>query len=168
VGNDTAREEPAGRVILAAVMGAHGLKGDVRLKLFAEGIASLKRHARLHVGERLLTLQSVAAGKAPIARFAEISDRNAAEALRGSLISVERSELPPLEEGEYYYADLIGLECVDGAGAVLGAVVGVENFGAGDIIEIELPDGKRTMVPYRAGIADLVDGRIRIDPEFLA
>jgi 16S rRNA processing protein RimM len=143
------------------------VQGDVRLKLFSESIDSLRRHARLRVGDRLLTVQRIAAGKTPVARFAEISDRDAAEALRGSLVSVDRSQLPALEEGEYYHADLIGLECVDQVDALLGEVVGVENFGAGDIIEIERSDGKRAMVPYRDGIADLVDGKIVVDPEFI-
>ena len=66
-----------------------------------------------------------------------------------------RSALPPLGEGEYYHADLIGLPCVSADGEALGTVVAVENFGAGDILEIERPDGKRAMIPFRAGIADL-------------
>jgi len=109
-----------------------------------------------------------AAGKTPVARFAEISDRAAAEQLRGSIVAVPRSALPPLEEGEYYYADLLGLACESQAGESLGVVVAVENFGAGDVIEIEKPDGKRTMVPFRKDVADLVSGKIVVDPVFLA
>ena len=60
------------------------------------------------------------------------------------------------------------LEHADAAGEPLGSVVAVDNFGAGDIVEIEKPDGKRTMVPFRAGIADLVDDRLVVDPLFLA
>jgi 16S rRNA processing protein RimM len=156
------------RVTLAAIAGAHGIGGEVRLKLFAEGIESLKRHAEVRVGERTLTLASVKAGKAPIVRFSEIEDRSAAEALRGELLTVPRSALPPLEEGEYYHADLIGLPCESDAGDPLGSIVAVENFGAGDIIEIEKPDGRRTMVPFREGVADLREGRVVVDPEFLA
>lgn len=157
------------QITLAAVAGAHGISGEVRLKLFAETIESLKRYKAVQVGERKLTLQWVKAGGAtPIARFAEINDRSAAEALRGRLVTVARSELPPLEAGEYYQADLIGLPCESLEGAVLGTVVAVENFGAGDIIEIEKQDGKRTMVPFREGIADLAGGRIVVDPLFLA
>jgi 16S rRNA processing protein RimM len=106
-------------------------------------------------------------GGMPIARFAEIENRNAAEALRGQLVTIPRSALPPLEEGEYYHADLIGLPCEAAGGERLGTVVAVENFGAGDIIEIEKVDGRRTMVPFREGTADLADGKIRIDPIFL-
>ncbi len=157
------------RVILAAVAGAHGIGGEVRLKLFAESIDSLKVHKRLFAGERALTLKSVKpGGKAAIARFAEIADRGAAEALRGTTLSVPRDELPALGEDEYYHADLIGLPCVDAAGAALGSVVAVENFGAGDLLEIERPDGKRALIPLRPGIADLTEGRITADPAFLA
>jgi 16S rRNA processing protein RimM len=159
----------ADQVILAAVAGAHGVGGEVRLKLFAEGLDSLKRHKTVFAGDRPLTLKAVRPGSAgAIARFAEIVDRGAAEALRGSLLSVPRDALPPLEAGEYYHADLIGLSCVDAAGASLGAVAAVENFGAGDLLEIERPDGKRALIPFRIGIADLVDGRIVADPAFLA
>lgn len=156
-------------VILAAVAGAHGVGGEVRLKLFAEGLDSLKRHKTLLAGDRPLTLKSVRPGSAgAIARFAEIVDRGTAEALRGTLLSIPREALPPLAEGEYYHADLLGLACVDAAGAPLGTVVAVENFGAGDLLEIEKPDGKRALIPFRAGIADLADGRIVADPAFLA
>ena len=157
------------QVTLAAIAGAHGISGEVRLKLFAEGIDSLRRHQAVQVGARRLTLKSVKpGGGGAIARFAEIGDRTAAEGLRGQLLTVPRSALPPLEEGEYYHADLIGLPCESAAGEALGTVVAVENFGAGDIIEIEKPDGRRTMVPFRAGIADLAGGRIVVDPLYLA
>jgi 16S rRNA processing protein RimM len=155
-------------VALAAVAGAHGIGGEVRLKLFAESADSLRRHSRVRVGERLLTLVSIKGDRTPIARFAEIADRTAAEALRGQLLTVPRSELPPLGEGEYYHSDLLGLPCESAAGELLGRIVAVEDFGAGDILEIEKPDGRRSMVPFRDGIADLVDGRIVLDPEFLA
>jgi 16S rRNA processing protein RimM len=158
-----------GQVTLAAVAGAHGIGGEVRLKLFAEGLDSLKRHKILFAGDRPLTLKSVKPGSAgAIARFAEIADRGAAEALRGTLLTVPRSALPPLEPGEYYHADVIGLPCQGPDGTLLGTVVAVENFGAGDIIEIEKPDGKRFMIPFRPGIADLEPGRVVADPAFLA
>jgi 16S rRNA processing protein RimM len=140
----------------------------VRLKLFAAGVESLKRQKEVRVGERSLTLVSLREGANPIARFAGIGDRTAAESLRGQLITIPRTALPPLEEGEYYHAELLGLPCVSAAGGPLGTVVAVENFGAGDIIEIEKPDGRRTMVPFRDGIADLAEDRIVVDPEFLA
>jgi 16S rRNA processing protein RimM len=155
-------------VALAAVAGAHGIAGEVRLKLFAAGLDSLKRHKQVRVGGRALTLTSLKPAKQPIARFAEIADRTAAEGLRGQLVSISRAALPPLEEGEYYHADLIGLPCESAAGEAFGTVVAVENFGAGDLLEIEKPDGRRALVPFRPGIADLTRGRIVADPEFLA
>lgn len=160
---------PEPQVTLAAVAGAHGIGGEVRLKLFAERLDSLKRHKVVHAGERALTLKSVKPGGAgAIARFAEVADRAAAEALRGQLLTVPRSALPPLEQGEYYHADLVGLSCEDRAGAPLGTVVAVENFGAGDLLEIEKPGGKRALIPFRPGIADLEEGRVVADPAFLA
>jgi 16S rRNA processing protein RimM len=155
-------------VALAAVAGAHGIGGEVRLKLFAESVDSLRRHEKVRVGTRELTVAAVREAVQPIVRFAEIGDRNAAEALRGQLVTVPRAALPPLGEGEYYHADLIGLACESRSGEPLGTVVAVENFGAGDLLEIERPDGRRVLVPFRDGIAELVDGRIVADPEFLA
>lgn len=160
----------ADAVTLAAIIGAHGIGGEVRLKLFAESLESLRRHQSVSAGDRVLTLKSVkaAGGGAPIARFAEVTDRDGAEALRGTLLSVPRSALPPLADGEYYHADIIGLACVDQGGEPLGAVVAIDNFGAGDVLEIERPGGRRAMVPFKAGVADLVGGRILVDPVFLA
>ena len=157
------------RIALAAVAGAHGVKGELRLKLFSDGVESLSRHQKLHVGgveRRLLSIRD--SGKMAVARFEGIADRSAAEALRGSLVEVDRSALPPLEEGEYYHADLIGLSVVDSKGTAVGTVTAVENYGAGDLLEIEAADGKRSLIPYREAIADLVDGLIVIEPDFLA
>ena len=160
---------PEDQVTLAAVAGAHGIGGEVKLKLFAESAESLNRHKAVQVGARQLTLKSVKPrGVGAIARFAEIGDRSSAEKLRGELVTVPRSALPPLEEGEYYHADLLGLPCESLEGEPLGTIVAVENFGAGDIIEIEKPDGKRAMVPFREGVADFADGRVVVDPLFLA
>ena len=157
------------RVALAAVAGAHGIKGELRLKLFSAGADSLAHHATVFIGGREVRLESVkAAGKGVIARIEGVGDRSAAEALRGQLVEVDRSALPPLEEGEYYYADLIGLPCADSSGASVGTVVAVENFGAGDLLEIETEGGKRSLIPFKPGIADLDGRRIVVDAEFLA
>jgi 16S rRNA processing protein RimM len=157
------------RVALAAVAGAHGVKGEVRLKLFSDRAESLARHERLFVGgaeRRLLSVRD--GGKTAVARFEGVADRAAAEALRGSLVEIDRVALPPLEEGEYYFADLIGLPCVDHAGRRVGTVMAVENFGAGDLLEVEAEDGRRSLIAFKPGIADFADGRVTLDPEFLA
>jgi 16S rRNA processing protein RimM len=140
-------------VVLAAVVGAHGITGEVRLKLFTE---ELKRYPNLHAGPRALTLKALRPGpNGAVARFAEVTDRNAAEALRGTQLAVPRSELPPLADGEYYHADLVGQEAISSDGEALGRVVSVENYGAGDLIEIERADGRRFLVPVGAGVDDL-------------
>lgn len=159
-------------VTLAAVAGAHGVTGEVRLKLFGEGVVALKRHKVFNQGA--LTLKSVRDDNkgGAIARFAEVADRNAAEALRGTLLTVHRSELPPLADGEYYHADLIGLAAVSDIGEALGTVVAVENFGAGDILEIERPPvdgvgGNRFMVPMtETAVREWNDERVVIAAGF--
>jgi len=157
------------RIALAAVAGAHGVNGELRLKLFSESAGNLGAHAKLYVGgaeRRLLSVRD--SGKAAVARFEGVSDRSAAEALRGSLIEIDRSALPPLEEDEYYHVDLIGLQAVDREGQGIGIVVAVENYGAGDLLEIETEGGKRSLIPFKPQIADLQDDRVVLDPEFLA
>jgi 16S rRNA processing protein RimM len=137
-------------VTLAAIAGAHGVTGEVRLKLFGEGVETLSAHRAFNDGALTLkTLRDDGKGGA-VARFTEVADRTAAEQLRGTVLTVPRSALPPLGEGEYYHADLLGLAAVSDAGEPLGTVIAVENFGAGDVLEIERTDGKRFMVPMRA------------------
>ncbi|WP_232834060.1 MULTISPECIES: ribosome maturation factor RimM [unclassified Sphingomonas] len=151
-------------VTLAVVVGAHGIHGQVRLKVFADDIAGYRRF-----NGGALTLKSAQAGpNGTIARFAEVPDRTAAEALRGTELTVPRSALPPLGEGEYYHADLIGLPVETPEGETLGRVVLVENFGAGDVIEIERPTGKRFMVPMRPeAVPDWSPERLVVDPAFV-
>ena len=132
-------------VTLAVVIGAHGVTGEVRLKVFAEALTAPRSF-----NGGALTLKSLRPGSnGAIARSAETADRNAAEALRGTELTVPRGSLPPLGEGEYYHVDLLGLAAVSDAGDPLGTVVAIDNFGAGDVIEIERPGGKRFMVPMR-------------------
>jgi len=157
------------RIALAAVAGAHGVKGEVRLKLFSDSVESLSRHKELYVGgakRRLLSVRD--SGKTAVVRFEAVGDRSAAEALRGSLVEVDRSALPALEEDEYYHADLIGLAAFDREGNAVGTVAAIENYGAGDLLEIEFEDGRRSLIPFQPGIAELQGDRIVLDPEFLA
>jgi 16S rRNA processing protein RimM len=152
-------------VTLAVIIGAHGVTGEVRLKLFTEDVEGVKAHNSFNDGA--LTLKSVRPGNNIIARFAEITDRNTAEAARGTELTVPREALPPLGEGEYYHADLLGLRCVSTEGADLGMCVAIENFGAGDVIEVERPDGKRFMVPMKAEAVPEWGERIVIDAAFV-
>jgi 16S rRNA processing protein RimM len=140
---------PASRpVVMAAVAGAHGIAGEVRLKLFTASVENLRPHRRFDAAGRALTLETVRPGpQGAVARFAEVGDRTAAEALRGTVLTVPRDSLPELPPGEYYWHDLLDLPVVDEAGAALGRVVGVENFGASDVIEIELAGGRLVLVP---------------------
>ena len=152
-------------VTLAVIIGAHGVGGEVRLKVFAEDVASLKAHKAFNDGG--LTLKSLRDGNNIIARFAEIADRTMAEKMRGTELTVPRDTLPPLAEGEYYHADLIGLPAVSTQGDDLGRVVAVENFGAGDVLEIERPDGGRFMVPMTAEAVPEWGTQVIIDAGFV-
>lgn len=160
-------------VTLAAITGAHGVTGEVRLKLFGEGLASFKPHKSFNDGA--LTLKKVRDDNkgGAVARFAEIADRTAAEKLRGTTLTVSRDALPPLGEGEYYHADLIGLAAVSDSGEPLGEVIDVHNFGAGDVIEIRqsASGGKKAktfMVPMRAeAVPKWDDGKLTINSDFV-
>lgn len=126
---------------LAAVTGAHGVAGEVRLKLFGEGVDALAEHKSFTAkgSDRTLTLKKIRSDNkgGAIVRFAEVSGRGAAEKLRGTVLCIARDALPSLDEGEYYFADLIGLAVFTDSGEAVGRTVDVQNFGATDIIEIE-------------------------------
>ena len=132
---------------LAAIIGAHGVSGEVRLKLLGEGVESLNAIKIFSDGALILSSIREDGRGGAIARFEGVSGRTAAEALRGTALTAPRDALPPLGEGEYYHADLVGLAAVTDAGAPIGSVVEVLNYGATDIVEIERADGKRFMVP---------------------
>ena len=155
-------------VTLAAISGAHGVTGEVRLKLFGEGWETLKAHTTFNDGALTLTkLRDDMKGGA-VARFAEVADRGAAEALRGTVLTAPRNALPPLEEGEFYHSDLLDLQVIDDAGREVGTVVAVENFGATDILEIERPDGKRFMVPLtQQAVPEWNAERLVVSAEFV-
>ena len=161
-------------VTLAAISGAHSLTVEVRLKLFGEGVGSLKRFRAFNNGA--LTLEKLKDdGKGgAIARFAEVTDRTQAERLRGTALTVPRDALPPLAEGEYYYTDLLGLPAISTDGAALGTCIAVENFGAGDVLEIqraaeEGKPGTKFMVPMRAeAVPEWDEQRLVITAAFAA
>lgn len=133
-------------VTLAVVTGAHGVTGEVRLKLFTDTVDGLKAHKAFNGGA--LTIKSLRATPyGATARFAEVADRTAAEKLRGTELTVPRESLPALAEGEYYHTDLIGLACRTSDGEDVGTCIAIDNFGASDVLEIERPDGRTFMVP---------------------
>lgn len=137
------------RIALAVIIGAQGVTGEVRLKLFADSIDSLKVHKNFNDGA--LTLKSIRHHKTGgVARFAEIIDRNAAEAARGTELTVPRAALPEIAEDEYYHADIIGLSCVSSVGDKLGKICAIYDYGAGGVFEIERSDGSKFMVPAHA------------------
>lgn len=126
---------------LAAITGAHGIHGEVRLKLFGEGVEALSAHKALGAkgSDRVFTLKKIRSDNkgGAVARLAEATNRAEAERLRGTVLTVARKALPALEEDEYYHADLIGLTVVTDAGEAVGAIISVHNYGATDILEIE-------------------------------
>ena len=156
-------------VTLAAVTGAHGVTGEVRLKLLGEGFAALKLHKQFNDGAlSIQKLRDDGKGGA-IARFSEIADRTAAEKLRGTVLTVPRGAMPSLEDGEFYHSDLLDLPVVTHAGEAVGRVCAVENFGATDIVEIERTDGGKFMVPLtEQAVPEWNAERLVISPDFVA
>lgn len=160
-------------VVLAAVAGAHGVRGEVRLKLFTSSADQLALHRQFEAGGLRLRLQAVRGTPGgAVARFAEIADRTAAEALRGTLLTVPRASLPPLAEGEHYWHDLIGREVATTEGEAIGHVSSVENYGASDLLEITRRNGTRLLVPFLATVVTEVmteaGAQLRIGGEWLA
>lgn len=159
-------------VTLAAIIGAHGVTGEVRLKLFGEGVAGLSRHKTFNDGALTLVKVRDDGKGGAIARLAQSASRADAESLRGTVLTVPREALPPLAEGEFYHADLLGLPVVTDAGDTVGTVLAIENFGASDIIEItrEPPPEKGTktfMVPMiPAAVIGWDDNRLVIGAAF--
>ena len=123
-------------VTLAAIIGAHGVAGEVRLKLFGDGVPALAKHKSFNDGAiTLVKVRDDGKGGA-IARLAECNSRGDAEKLRGTALPVPRDALPPLGSGEFYHADVLGLPVVTDTGEPVGTVLAIENFGATDIVEI--------------------------------
>lgn len=155
-------------VLLAAVIGAHGLKGEVKVKTFTEAPDALTRYGTLHLKDgRKLDIAHVHATKPgeAIVAFKGVGDRTAAEYLKGEELFVSRAMLPALEAQEFYHADLVGLNAEDAEGRMLGKVHAIHNFGAGDVIEIARPDGDTVLLAFtrdNVPTIDLEAGRIVI------
>jgi 16S rRNA processing protein RimM len=153
-------------VLLAAVIGAHGLKGEVRLKTFTEAPETLARYERLHARDgRVFTLLRIKPAKESeaVAAFGEVVDRATAEGLKGLEFFVARDVLPAPQENEFYHTDLIGLVAMDAADREIGRIAAVHNYGAGDVIEIARGEGDTVMLPFAKDfvpVVDLAAGRV--------
>jgi 16S rRNA processing protein RimM len=153
-----------------AVIGApHGIRGEVRVKTFTGDPLALGDYGPLQAadGRRFEVLDIRPAGTVVVVRFKSVGDRNAAEALNGTELFVDRSALPDdTEEGEFYHADLVGLAVRDETGEPVGKVVAVQNFGGGDILEIVHGGTKGVLIPFTEAAVPEVDvaaGFVRID-----
>jgi 16S rRNA processing protein RimM len=151
-----------GRKILVGIIGAaHGVKGELRVKTYTAEPRAIGDYGPLTTddSDTSLTVAALRPLKDDmvVVRFREIRDRNAAEALTNRPLYVDRAALPPPEEEEFYNADLIGLAARTDAGRRLGRVIGVANFGAGDLLEIAPDDGDTLLVPFTKSFVPIVD-----------
>jgi 16S rRNA processing protein RimM len=147
-------------VLLAAIIGAQGLKGEVKARLFTAAPDALPRYGELHTrGGRKLKITAFRAAKAgeAVIAFEGVDDRNAAEALKGAELFVDRAALPKTEEDEFYHADLIGLEARDADGRVLGKVTSLHNYGASDVIELARADGDSVLLAFSRETVPVLD-----------
>ncbi len=162
--------DPADLVLVGAIIGAFGLKGDVRVRPFTADPQSIAHYGPLYDahGRKVLTPQRVRLLKQEVALWGpECPDRTAAERLKGVGLHVPRVRLPELAEDEFYHVDLLGLDVQHADGRFLGRVRQVVNYGAGDLLEIDAATGGEPwLCPLAAGMAevDLEAGRVIVDP----
>ncbi len=154
---------------MAQIGAAHGLRGGMHVRSFTGDPQAFATYGALETEDRALRLEieSVRPSKDGfIVRFHEVTKREAAEALRNVNLYVDRDALPAAEDGEFYHADLIGLAAVTSSGDTLGEVIAIHNFGAGDIVELQLKDGGNTMLAFDEATVPQVDiagGRIVVE-----
>ena len=150
----------AGRKIcVGAVIGAKGVRGEVRIKSFTASPGDIGAYGPVATEDgRQFRLKVTGHAKdAVIARLDGIADRDAAEALKGTQLYVGRAALPPPEDGSYYHTDLIGLAASLTTGEALGKVTAVFNFGAGDMLEVTKPGGDTELIPFPGPAIEAVD-----------
>jgi 16S rRNA processing protein RimM len=151
---------------VAQIGAAHGLRGGVHLRSFTEDPQAFATYGPLETEDRSrrLEIESVRPTKDGFTvRFHGLTKREAAEALRNVNLYIDRTALPPAEDGEFYHADLIGLAAVTSSGETLGEVIAIHNFGAGDIVELRMKDDSTTMFAFDETTVPQVDiagGRI--------
>lgn len=161
-----------GAVLLGRLGAPHGVRGEIRLQSFTADPAAISTYGPLF--DASLARRFVIASLRPlgkdmfVARLEGVCDRTGAEALTGVALYLPREALPAPEEDEFYLADLEGLRAQTRAGATLGVVIGVRNFGAGDILEIAPPEGGETLLlPFTKAVVPIVDiagGRVVVEP----
>ena len=157
-------------VQMAVIGAAHGIKGELRVKTFTGDPLALADYGPLFAkdGRAFQILDIRPAGTVVVVRFKGVGDRNAAEALAGTELFVDRSVLPDDgEEDEFYHADLIGLEVRDETG-VIGRVVAVHNFGGGDILDVTLAGRKGVLIPFTQAAVphvSIADGFVEVNPQ---
>jgi 16S rRNA processing protein RimM len=155
------------RILLGRIAGPHGVRGDVLIESYASEPRAIASYGPLESedGTRQFEVSVVrVTPKGVVARIAGVNDRTVAEALKGLSLYVDRARLPAAEEGAYYHADLIGLNAEDRDGRRIGTVIAVENYGAGDILELRLEGKSKTeLIPFADAFVPVVDiagGRI--------
>lgn len=160
-------------VVLGVVIGAQGIRGEVKVKTFTAEPEAIGDYGPLQDAgggrQFKLTVRRVAKGDVVIASIEGVQDRNAAEALKGTELHVQRDALPQAEPGEFYHADLVGLQAVMVGGRGLGQVVAVHNFGAGDMLEVKTDSGRSAMVPFTDDAVpevDIAGGKLVVEPAF--
>ena len=161
----------AERICVAQIGGAHGLRGEVRLKSFTADPLAVSNYGLLTTedGSATFEIEAVRPAKGHlIARFRGVNDRNTAERLVNVRLFVPRERLPTPAPDEFYHADLIGLSAVTADGTEIGTVVAIHDFGAGDILELQSQAGGATvMVPFTAAFVpsvDIASGHIVVAP----
>jgi 16S rRNA processing protein RimM len=154
-------DHPSPLILLGHISTAQGIRGEVVIKSYTADPEDIAAYGPLldETGTRAFVITVVrVTKKGVIARIGGVSDRNAAEALRGAKLYIPRDRLPETEEDEVYHADLIGLEAVTTDGEVVGEIIAVQNFGAGDLLEIRLAGQRRTeFVPLDAHFVPQID-----------
>lgn len=154
-------------MLLGVVIGAQGLKGEVKVKTFTETPEALGAYGPLHTKDgseiRVTYLRETKDGA--VVQLQGVNDRNSAEAMKGTELFVSRDALPAPDADEFYLTDLVGLRAEDTEGRAIGTVRGVHNFGAGDVIEIVRENGDDVFLSFTREVAreiDIKGGRIVI------
>jgi len=148
------------RICVARIGAAHGVRGEVKLWPFTEDPMAVIDYGPLSSKDGARQFEVVRARIAKdhlVAALKDITTREDAERVNGIELYIARSSLPPTEAGEYYHADLIGLRALDAAGATIGKVLAIHNFGAGDIIEIAPERGPTLLLPFTDAVVPTVD-----------